>query len=315
MPDIEMAVFAGTDAILNEEWATLTTAGPGQQAVEEFLESFGWDQKAAGVVNIKLSPDNSKVMAARFTLAGKWQEEGSRIQAKKLWPELDENILLEVDLDNLTLFRFAEGEMWSDYLQGDTLQHRFLMTGEEPRVMTNEELAESGVGEFALRAVCGLAKSCSHRWGIWVSTNILIYPESELVMTTLSPAAKDPAWPGIRIADGDVAVLPTAGRGKAPLNGKAWGSPVAPAIQPGAMWTTAVGPLDGQEVAAAIGALLNTGCLVESSVAQESLRKKWDKIRRAPDDLRRKAPEKTWPTAAAATETPAPPKKKGIYTM
>ena len=311
MPDIELGAFTGKEDVLNEEWATLTTAGPGQQAVEEFLESFGWDQKAAGVVNVKLSPDNTKVMAARFTLAGKWQEEATRIQAKKLWPELEENVIMEVTLDNLSLFRFSEGEMWSEFLVGDALPHRFIMTGEDARVMTDEELAEKGVGEFCLRAVFGLAKTCSTRWGIWVSTNIMIYPESEEAMMDLSLAAKDPAWPGIRLSDGDVAVLPAAGRGKAPLAVKAWGCPIAPAIQPGALWSNAVGPLAGGEVVKAVGGLLNTGCLVESSVASESLRKKWEKVQRAPGDLRRKPAEKTWPADTTAAAVPTATAKKG----
>lgn len=312
MSEIEGQAFAGREAILNEEWATLTTAGPGQAAVEEFLESFGWDQKAAGAVHIRLSPDNTKVMAARFTLAGKWQEEATRIQAKKLWPQLEDNVLLEVDLDNLTLFRFTDGEMWSNHLQGDSIQHRFVMTGDERRVLTDEELAEHGVGEFTLRAVCGLAKGCSHRWGIWISTAIMIYPESEEAMLAISALAANPAWPGIRLAEGEVQVLPAAGKNKAPLHGKAWGCPIAPAITPGTLWNTAVGPLPAAEVSNAVGALLNTGCLTESSVAQDSMRKKWEKIQRAPESLRKKPAEKTWPTGAAPTAAvPTAAAKKG----
>ena len=304
MPDIERAAFAGTEEILNEEWATLTVTGHGQQATEEFLEGFGWDQKAAGITVIRLSPDNRRVTAARFALAGRWQDEACRIQAKKLWNQLDENVILEVGIDNLTMFRFADGEMWSDYLQGDSLPHRFVVTGDQARVMSDEELAAKNVGDFSYRAVCALAKSSTARWGIWVSVAILIFPEAEKAMLDISPAAADPAWPGIGLTSGEVQILPRAGTDKEVLNGKEWGCPIAPAIIPGMMWTTTAGPLTGAEVRTAVGALLNNGCMTETSVAKETMRKKWSKAKANPDDLRRKKAEKTWPA-----ETTAPAKK------
>ena len=128
MPDIEAAAF--TDTITNEDWATLSTTGPGQQAVEEFLEAHGWDQRAAVVVNLKLSVDNTKVTAARLSLVGKWDDKPVRIQARKLWKDLGDNVVLEVYVDSLAQFCFADGEMWSNYVVGDTLKHKFFLLGE-----------------------------------------------------------------------------------------------------------------------------------------------------------------------------------------
>ena len=116
MPEIERAAFSGKDAITGPEWATLSITSMGQQAVEEFLEAHGWDQRAAGVVGLKLSPDNSKVMAANLALVGNWQEEPMHIQAKKLWTDAPENLSLEVTLNNLSIFRFAAGNMWSGFV-------------------------------------------------------------------------------------------------------------------------------------------------------------------------------------------------------
>ena len=167
------------------------------------------------------------------------------------------------------------------------------------RNLTAEELTQAGVFEWSLRMVCGLAKSCCARWGVWLSTSILIFPESEERMLDMTPAAASLAWPGIKLSEGEVAVLPVARRKARALRGRAWGSPVTPAMQLGTEWSPEAGPLHIAEVAAAIGALLNTGCLTETSVAQESTRKKWEKIAKAPADLRKKKADRSWPAAAA----------------
>ena len=59
MPDIEPSACGGMDTILNEDWASLSSAGSFPQAVEEFLENFGWDGMAAAAVKINLSKQRS----------------------------------------------------------------------------------------------------------------------------------------------------------------------------------------------------------------------------------------------------------------
>jgi hypothetical protein len=118
-------------------------------------------------------------------------------------------------------------------------------------------------------------------------------------MKGLTAAAAEAAWPGVKFAEGDVKILPEAGRGKTALNGKAWGCPIAPALQAGAPWTEAAGPLKPVDVMAAVGSLLNMGVLADSSLNEESMRKKWAKIQRAPDSMKARRAEKTWPKATA----------------
>ena len=310
MPDIEKAAFGGRDPITGAEWSTLSTPSMGQQAVEEFLEAQGWDQRAAGVVGLKLSPDNSKIMAARLALVGNWQDEPMHMQAKKLWTDAPENLSLEVTLNNLAAFRFADGDMWSGFVAGDSVRHKFVeTTADGPKEPTDEELATWGVGEFSLKAVCSLARTSSARWGIWLSTTVLIFPGSEDELIRTLPEAVDPAWPGLRLVDGEIALLPAAGRGKRPLGGKAWGCPLAPAIQPGSPWEETPGTLTAAEVSEAIGDLLNIGCLPDTSVGAESLKKKWEKLIRNPRDMRRRKPDRTWPASAAAAAAAAAAKK------
>ena len=67
----------------------------------------------------------------------------------------------------------------------------------------------------------------------------------------------------------------------------------------GAPWAEAGGTLKPTDVRTAIGKLLNAGSLADSSLNEESMRKKWAKIQRTPDSMKAKKPEKTWPKMTA----------------
>lgn len=302
MPDLDKALFAGKDQISPAEWASLTTSDMNQRAVAEFLESYGWDQRAAAHVGLKLAADNTSVVAAQLALAGKWRDGPIRFQASKIFEKAPANVCLEIDIGCLSTFRFAPNEMWSDTIAGDKFKHTYVDTAAEGRaVLTADKLEEYEITAFSIRAVTSIAKSSGAKCGVWLTVTILAFPATEDAMLELSPLASDPAWPGIRLSEGDVAILPPAGRGKTALGGKAWGSPITPGLVMGAPWQDAPGPLAARDVAAAIGGLLNRGCPADASVGSGSLSKKWDKLRATPADMRRKKPEKTWPTGTAAT--------------
>ncbi len=69
--------------------------------------------------------------------------------------------------------------------------------------------------------------------------------------------------------------------GRQRCTGRPGGCPIAPALQTGEPWTEGAGPLKPAEVMAAVGSLLNVGVLADSSLNEESMRKKWAKIQRA----------------------------------
>lgn len=307
MPELDKALFAGRDLVSLTDWTKLSTTDLNKSAVDEFLEGFGWDQQAAACVGVRLSPDNTRVLGARLALAGKWSE-NVELPAKRLWPDAPENLILAVELDNMSSFRFAEGELWSDMVGGDVLKKSFktVVAGVE-KLVELAEVRTMGIAPdgFVARAIGSIAKTSGGRYGVWLAVTILVYPIIE--GEEMQAVALDPAWPGIKLSDGEVAILPPSGRGKSALNGKAWGCPIAPAIQPGSPWEAAPGPLASADVVTAIGALLNTGCIADACISFESMRKKWEKIKRAPGDLRRKKAEKSWPAVVVT----APVAQKG----
>jgi len=75
----------------------------------------------------------------------------------------------------------------------------------------------------------------------------------------VSPETDHAAWPGIKLTEGEVPLLPTTNSKKGPWSGKDWGAPVGVLTAPGSPWEAAPGPVDQGEVLGACRSFLNSG--------------------------------------------------------
>ncbi len=305
MPDIDRQLFGGKDNLSENDLKSLSAEDLSIRATGEVLRRFGWEGRSAAAVGLKLSPDNTTAAAGRLILLGVWDQK-IKIQAKKIFGQADEDTVLEISELDLAVFRCREGEMWSRYTPQEALKYEFYQ-GE--KVLDDDAKQTQGISEFCVRAVAQLAKGCGPRYGIWVQLAIMVYPISDGEMMQLAEQTSNPAWPGIRLAEGEIPVLPTAGKGKEVAGGKDWGCPVGPVLVPGTPWEAAPGPISEQDISDACGALLNTGCGVEAAASADSLQKKWNSLLENPDRLTVRRPDKTWPKRAPAPEKQ--PAKKG----
>lgn len=304
MPELEKGLFTSGDQLQAADWASVFTCSFEKQAVEELFETHGWVGEATSVVGLRLSPDNTRVASARLILAGAWGEGPVTVQAQKIWPTAAEHLVLEVSIGDMSIFRFPEGEMASNYLSGDITKYVVKSMGQDgsTRPVEEAEYAILGIGDFSLRVNCVLAKSTSVKYGVWLTTTILVFPGTVASLVDKSALAHKASWPGIKLAEGDISLRLQAGRSREAMKGKSWGCPVAPAIIPGVPWVAAPGPLEGSEVRRAIGALLNEGVVPDTSLSADMVGKKWEKLVRAPGDMKPKKPGLTWPTERKPVE-------------
>jgi hypothetical protein len=151
--------------------------------------------------------------------------------------------------------------MASCYVEGNTTKHIIKVTNQDGSTKALEEAEHTmlGTGDFCLQAVCSLAKFSSVKYGVWLTTYILVFPGTVASLVDKSALAHKASWPGIKLAEGVIILRPQAGQVREAMKGKAWGCPVGPAIVPGVPWTAAPGPLVPAEVRRAIGGLLNEG--------------------------------------------------------
>ncbi len=120
-----------------------------------------------------------------------------------------------------------------------------------------------------------------------------------MASSDIMPEASNPAWAGIKLAEGQLPVLPAATKKYSPFGKKEWGAPIAPIVVAGVPWEAAPGLLNQQSVCRAMRTLLNNGCSADSSTTAEGVQKKWES-----KQATKKPAEKSWPEEAAQKEKP-----------
>ncbi len=268
MPDIDRQVFKGREPLNQEDLEKVSAADWSARAIEGVLEKNGWEKKAAAAIAVQLKPDNSGPEAIKLALAGSWDGQ-VKIQAKKVFEGADEDTVLEIELRDLAVFRCAEYAMASNYTPQEAVKYRY-MQGEK-ELADEDDRMQQGIGDFSLRIVAGLSKACGAKYGIWLQVTVLIFhlAADNMADKETWPLADNLAWPGIKVTEGQVPVLPAAGKKTQLWKGKEWGAPVAPVLVPGAPWEAAPGPPDQKEIIAACAQLLNGGGLPDACANAE----------------------------------------------
>ncbi len=165
MPDIDRQLFRGSDNLSTEDWQKVSAPDLSPRAVGTVLGKYEWSGKAAASVGVRLTADNTAADTAKLLLSGSW---GStlKIQARKVFSSADEDVVLEIEIPDLAVFRCTDGEMWSRYIPQEAVKYVYR---QGDRVLVDEDdMMQQGIGDFSLRAVTGLSKACGAKFGIWV---------------------------------------------------------------------------------------------------------------------------------------------------
>ena len=115
------------------------------------------------------------------------EEEPERIEAKTIWADTDENVIQSLKLNNREIFTFNATGLTSDILPRENVQ---------------------GIRNFCLRMACTISKNSSVRKGVVLKYSILIFPDSKGNMLSTYKLAQSLAWPGMRVIDGELVMLP-----------------------------------------------------------------------------------------------------------
>ena len=267
-----------------DSWLSLTIPDVSNRAMGEALGKLGWDRKgAAAAVALRLSPDNSKPEGAQLVLQGAWNP-AIKLQAKKVFPEAEDSIVMKVEINNMGVFRCKDNEMCG-YIPQAAVKVQYTKEEEE---IEKEDLARHGIQEVTFRAVTHLTKDCRAKYGIWLGVTLLVFPLNDEAMSRLAEDTANPAWQGVRLTDGQIPVLSAAGPRQAAARGKDWGTPTAPLVVPGAHWEAAPGPPAEKEIADSIGQFLNSGVLAEAAVSMEGIKRKWETLMENPGQISRR---------------------------
>jgi hypothetical protein len=285
MAPLDKKWFQGTGDLPSVITDNLLVASLGQP-VNAILGRNGWDGRLVAGVGLELSPDNLRVTRGQFFMRGQLSVEPGEFQANKLWERASKDISVTMIFPHAAEFDFANGSMASDYLEGDAVKIKCYRDGQE---VPPADWKRLGVKQFVLRLVAYLDKQ-SNKSGPKVKFTLLFFPETVDEMRKIGDEVQGPAWPGVKVLEGNADFFPMAPE-------KGWGCPIYPVLAPGS-GSRPVNMPSGEQLRYCIAKVLGTARLPVPCTSAATLRKKWARIEEDEEEYEERMPTVTWPEVA-----------------
>ena len=175
------------------------------QASGQTLRRFGWNGGCAGTIGLALGPDNKRILATHFNLLGAVHESETgftAVKAQRFWPTVPQTWELRLPLHDLSIFRF-DGSLVSSWVASQSIDFEVFNLADDVTV-PQDEFEKIGGGHFSLRACAYMTTS------IWLKVHLLILPLSKDTLFKDYACAAHHLFPGLKLANFDVAMLPNA---------------------------------------------------------------------------------------------------------
>ena len=259
--------------------------------VAERLKGFGWLGRIAGCICLTLSPDNKSVRAGVLAVRGPVDDKELRVDSNKIWPAASADTCVSIKLPAANIFKFGDGGLCSDYVAEEEVQHAVYENteGRGPTPVLEADYEERGIGSFCIRMTCIISKSSSARTGVMLKWTVLLFPDAKERILELYEGAKSPAWPGLRLTEGELPMLPR------PTT--AWRCPMIPLVLPGQVISQSLDLPAPEDLRRTIGAIMAKGVLPETSRTGNAVTTKWRRLANNPEELTENRGKVLWPTS------------------
>jgi len=305
MSELDPSFFTGQENVDSKDLSKLRVKNFSSDIVTG-LTGFGWDGKGAcGSIGLTLDADNQAVVHSEFMVNGPVEGRTVTVECQKLWPDADARVQLALTLKDGSVFQFSNGGLYSDIVAQDQLDYGFfaLEEGRQPAPILQPDYEDWGIQSFSLRMLCIVSKNTSVKQGVVIKHTVLIFPEGKEELLAKYEAAQSPAWPGLKLVEGYLALLPK------PTT--AWRCPVLPFIRLG---TEGLDQLPtGKEMRRAIGATMAAAVKATTSRTAASLATRWTKLLTNPGELREESGDLRWPLTEISPQEKGKQKQKQYY--
>jgi hypothetical protein len=255
------------------------------QPVNATLGRNGWDGRTVAGVGLELSPDNSLISRGQFYMRGNLSQEPGVFQANKLWEKASKEVSVKMWFPTAGEFDFSNGSLASEYMEGDTVK---IQCEKEGQAVAAADWQRYGIKPFVIRLVAYLDKN-SNKAGPRIKYTLLFFPESVDEMLKIGDEVQGPAWPGIKVLEGQAEFFPLA-----PERG--WGCPIYPMLAPAGSERPGRMP-GGDHLRYAIAKVMQTARLPVPCTSAATLKKKWSRIEEDQEEYEHTTPTVTWPDA------------------
>jgi hypothetical protein len=275
--------FTGCDDLPELIAENLEVASLGQP-VNAVLGRNGWDGKTVAGIGLELSADNKSIRSGQFFIRGPLSVDDGTYQASRLWDQAAKDIVVKMKFPHGGEFDFSEGSLASDYLEGEVIKLAVERNGQP---VPPADWPKLGIKPYTVRLVAYLDKMCN-KSEPKIKFTLLFFPDKKQHMEEISDAVRGPAWPGVKILEGNAELFP-----RAPTGG--WGCPIYPVLCTGARFQVAPQLPTGAELRYAISRIMTTARLPVPCANSGTMRKKWQKLEQDPESYEERLPTVTWP--------------------
>jgi len=292
MPDLKAQFFTGGGDIPGE-WATkLQTASMGL-GLRDTLTALQWDGSPSAVTTLVTSADGTRVNGGAFSLWGLLSQETVEFPASKLWEGTSRNTTIQIRNIEGQAFTFSGGQLHSEHVDMDTFE--FTIKRGNNTVLP-ADWAAAGIGEFSLRCFAHVDKTSNKQQHPLIKFTVLAAPLSCAALRELSEHTDHPAWPGIKVLEGNAQLFPR------PPSDVSWGAPVFPIICTRDRAATSTVIPGGDQLRFALAEIMRTATVPTACTARGALNLKGQQILDTDEEPETRGPTTTWPPV----DRPAP---------
>lgn len=290
MPDLPERMFGEAGVLPLSEYNRCWVNG--EDSIVSALSQSGWNGGAVCYILLNLSPDNLRVDRGRFAAKG-LEERDLSIAASKIWQDADININLTVRMPSMESFIFGDGGLTSYYLDSKEIVHFFHKVSESgaQTPILSANIKDFGLGDFCIRLVCNVTSSSGVRNGVRIKYHVLLFPLSAEGVKNISAATQSPSWPGIRLGEGEMPLLP-----KSKVQ---WGCPVMPLLQCRVQLSDIAHTPKAADLRFAISEIMQRSGAPDAQKNAAATTAKWEKLAQDFSKFRDKPAPFSWPKSAA----------------
>ena len=285
MPELNQKFFRGSEEIPQERAETLACKGSGEKAINDTLTELGWEGNLITAVLLTLSNDGEKAKYGELLVRGLLGPGPITTQASKLWEACDKDIILTIQVPKGEAFSFDNGSLASGYIGEEEVEFQFTQGN---TVIPKEQWEEKSIGNFSLKLMAHLGRASNGASGPHLQFTLLAYPLNIAQLSEMAPATDSPAWPGIKVMEGQSGFFPMAPSGF-------WGAPFFPLLDIGDRAASCGKFPRGAELRYAIAALMNTAVLPTACTNHAGLKKQCRAMVENPELTTGREPTITWP--------------------
>ena len=225
----------------------------------------GWERGVAIGLVCHLSNDNQKISnCTPIVLGDMFPHPNQRklVSLNAAWQKLP-NLQISLGTIDCANFKFKTG-MVSDFIDSAELDFYFISDGNR---LSDADCQANDLFGFCVRL--HIVPSTQE----YAKLFLVMYPDPLADLIAGNPLAEDGRFPGLKLHSGEYPFLPLSRT----LLGKAWGSPLAPAIITGSVDTEMLPT--GTHLKAAISATLRLAVKPEIKAGHSTLKPRWSEIR------------------------------------